>query len=297
MSPRAAALAHYRERKRLIRAIRRQARTLWRRLDYAVLDASWRTLSAELLIALAGAQLAAARPAGGYLDEVLVAQGLDPASVGAVAARALAGVSADGRELHLLLAQPVIAAKVAIGEGATQSRALATGYATLDMIVRTEVADAGRVADQVALTARPAVHGYVRMTVGKTCSRCLILAGKRYRWNSGFDRHPNDDCVHIPASEDTANDLRTDPKAAFAAMDRTEQDRVFTKAGAEAIRNGADMSQVVNARRGMYVAGERKFTTVAARRRPRLMPEQIFREADGNRDEALRLLRLHGYLI
>lgn len=626
MLPRTVALAHYRERKRLIRAIRKHARTLWRRLDFAALDASWRSLSAELLVPLAGAQLAAARVADEYLDDVLDAQGVDSESVGSVAARALAGVSADGGELHLLLDQPVIATKVAIGEGATRSRALASGYATLDMIVRTEVADAGRVADQIALTARPAVHGYVRMTVGKTCARCLILAGKRYRWNTGFDRHPNCfpagvvvsgpatlaasrrpyegelvvirtasgqelpatgnhpvltdrgwlpanliqegdhvvrstrsqgataltvpdedqmpariedcwrpdgvmpllhvptttedfhgdggygdvdvvladrllrngsqssvgelakeeefarriaealvlaspraaeqllhgllgsaygvvgcgglgetlgrchaagayaaraghsayldfrafqsppdhvaghpvaqaqavlalsgevrrhdlvdwqvdisprwdapagsftvesrmayasrghdllfrlagqvetdrvvevrrvewsghvfnltssegwycanglivsncDCVHIPASEDTANDLRTNPKAAFAAMDRAEQDRVFTKAGAEAIRDGADMNQVVNARKGLYTAGGRTFTTEATTRRGiagkrlaakrggraiRLMPKQIFREANGNREEALRLLRLHGYIL
>lgn len=80
-------------------------------------------------------------------------------------------------------------------------------------------------------------------------------------------------------------------------MDHVEQDKVFGKASAEAIREGADMARVVNARRGMYEAGGRQFTHEVAGRRPRLMPEQIFREARGNRDEALRLLRLHGYLI
>jgi hypothetical protein len=29
----------------------------------------------------------------------------------------------------------------------------------------------------------------------------------------------------------------------------------------------------------------------------RLMPEEIYREAGSNRPEAVRLLRLHGYLI
>lgn len=71
---------------------------------------------------------------------------------------------------------------------------------------------------------------------------------------------------------------------------------MFGKAGAEAIREGADMARVVNARRGMYTAGGRLFTHESAGRRPRLMPEQILREADGDRGEAIRLLRLHGYL-
>lgn len=56
------------------------------------------------------------------------------------------------------------------------------------------------------------------------------------------------------------------------------------------------MARVVNANRGLYVAADgRRFTTEAAGRRPRLMPDQIFRDANG-RDDALRLLRLHGYL-
>ncbi len=54
----------------------------------------------------------------------------------------------------------------------------------------------------------------------------------------------------MPAAEDRADDLRTDPKQAFRSMSAAEQDRVFTRAGAEAIRLGADIGQVVNARRG-----------------------------------------------
>lgn len=38
--------------------------------------------------------------------------------------------------------------------------------------------------------------------------------------------------------------------AYFRSLTRDEQDRAFTKAGAESIRLGADISQVVNARRG-----------------------------------------------
>lgn len=40
----------------------------------------------------------------------------------------------------------------------------------------------------------------------------------------------------------------------------------------------------------------RLYTTEAAGRRPRLMPETILAEAGADRAEALRLLRLHGYI-
>ncbi|ROT29859.1 hypothetical protein [Micromonospora sp. HM5-17] len=319
------ALEHYRMRRRLADAVARAARREWRRLAVADLSGSWDALLPRLLVVLAGAQRAAAAMADGYLDRVLAAQEVDAAAEGAVVASALAGVASDGRELASLLREPVITAKSAIGRGATPVRALATGYAHLDMIVRTQVADAGRAADQVALVARRAASGYVRMVVGATCARCIILAGRWYAWNRGFQRHPRCDCVHIPAREDRADEVRTDPRALFNTMSREEQDRVFTRAGAQAIRDGADISQVVNARRGMSTAagqaGRRRlvrdemglYTTREGTTRRgyagqllgaqrggravRLMPESIYELAGGSRDEAIRLLRVHGYLI
>jgi hypothetical protein len=114
----------------------------------------------------------------------------------------------------------------------------------------------------------------------------------------------NCDCVHVPAREDSADDIRTDPKAFFGSLNAAEQDRVFTKAGAEAIRSGADIAQVVNARRGMQTAtigGQRVLVTTEGTRRSarrvRLMPEQILKVSGGDRAEAIRLLKLHRYLI
>ena len=34
------------------------------------------------------------------------------------------------------------------------------------------------------------VGGYVRMVQAGACSRCVVLAGKWYRKNQGFQRHP-----------------------------------------------------------------------------------------------------------
>lgn len=295
-SPVEVARDHAALRRRLGAAVAGEAARLWGELDPARIGPSWLRMVPRLLLVLVGAQTAAADQADRYLEAVLDAQGIDPAGVGSVVPSALAGVASDGRDLSDLLYQPAIRALSGIRDGASVEQALAGGGAGLDMIVRTQVADAGRVADQVATVARRQATGYVRMLVGGGCSRCAILAGRHYGWNAGFDRHPRCDCVHVPAREDSADDARTDPKRYFAGLSGAEQDRVFTKAGAEAIRSGADIAQVVNARRGMYEAGGRRFTRTNAGRRPRLMPEQILAEARGDRAEAIRLLKLHRYL-
>jgi hypothetical protein len=248
-------------------------------------------------------------------------------------------MASDGRPLDSLIYQPAITALQTIQRGGTVTQAMAAGAFATDMIVRTQVTDAGRVADGVALAAEPSLDGYVRMLNLPSCSRCIILAGKFYAWNDGFERHPNCDCVHIAAPEDNADDLRTNPKKLFESMTEAEQDKTFTIAGAQAIRDGADMNQVVNVRRGAaglapaggrVTAAEVKVlrggrgmarlqpTTVGGEqllvstegttrrgfagrrlggRSPRLMPEQIYKIADGDRDEALRLLFRNGYLL
>jgi hypothetical protein len=83
------------------------------------------------------------------------------------------------------------------------------------------------------------------------------------------------------------------------------------------LEDGADFGQVVNARSGMYTAqayGQQVLATRAGtvrgiaarrmeaqggsyRRTPRLMPESIYQVAQGDREQALRLLRRFGYLL
>jgi len=109
--------------------------------------------------------------------------------------------------------------------------------------------------------------------------------------------------VNCPAVEDAADDLRTDPDAYFRSLTSEDQERYFGKANAEAIRDGANMGRVVNATgrsSGTSIAGGRKYTTDATTargtgRRARLTPEAIYKEA-ADRTDAVRLLRLHGYL-
>lgn len=297
------AAAHYAQQVGLARRVSEEMLTAWTRMNPANLDRSWASIVNRLLALLTGGQLLAAQAADPYVTATLAAQGISPTAAGALAAEQLAGVASDGRDLLSLLYQPVIATKTAIGAGHAPADALTAGQVLLDLITRTQVADAGRVAAGTALVARPAVGGYVRMVVGRTCSRCIVLAGRKYGWNAGFLRHPRCDCVHIPAREDLAGDMRTDPDKVFGSMSAAEQDKAFGKAGADAIRNGANISQVVNARRGMYTAGGTDYTRTSTTRsgqtpgRARLMPEAIFKQAAGDRDEAIRLLRLHRYLL
>lgn len=319
--------AHYRRQVAVARRTAGRVRQLWRRVDPRDITASWGAQLAAALTVVSSAQAIAASASGSYVDDALQAQGADPAAEGRVAATSFAGVASDGRELAGLLLQPAIRSLAVIGAGETPARGLLAGGAELDLIVRTQVADAGRVADGVALTAHPEAAGYTRVLVGRSCARCVVLAGRWYGWNKGFGRHPRCDCRHVPTVRDVSADVRTGPRAYFDSLTAAEQDDIFGKAGAQAIRDGAEISQVVNARRGIQTAsvfGRKVLTTtegtttralagtrLGARQdgrkkagdryrsavRVRLMPEQIYQEANGDRDEAICLLRLHGFLL
>ncbi len=148
------------------------------------------------------------------------------------------------------------AASAALDADVAAKQALDETQRWLEGVVATMVIDAARAAESAAIAANPKAEGWVRMLNPPSCSRCAVLAGRFYLWNDGFLRHPRCDCRHIPASEAIAGDLTIDPDAYFRSLSADEQDRIFTKAGARAIRDGADIGQVVNARRGMYRATE-----------------------------------------
>lgn len=212
-------------------------------------------------------------------------QGVTSEAVASVAVGGLVGVASDGRDLASLLT-------------------LAETRAQFDMIVETQLQDVARHAAATAIAAHPQATGYVRMVNPGACSRCVVMAGKLFRWNDGFGRHPRCQCRHVPTSENTGGDFRTDPAAYFDSLSKAEQDKVFTQAGADSIRMGADMGRVVNARRGIrtaQIADRPVSTTVGSTSRrggakaARVMPETILTVA-ADRDDALRLLRLYGYI-
>ena len=220
--------------------------------------------------AVTAVQARAALEGARQVELALAAQGASVRPVGTVQPSAFSGVSADGR---LTVARLI---------------GLYDTLPALEQRVALEVSDAARAASGVAITARTGI-GWVRMVNPPCCDRCAILAGKFYKWNDGFLRHPNCDCRHIPVTEDTADDLRTDPMALFDAGLIKGQ----SKADQQAVRDGADLGQVVNIRReaaGLSVGGR------VVSRGGRLTPEGIYREADGDRARALALLRQNGYL-
>lgn len=258
----------------------------------------------EVARSVAAYQLLAARDAADAVPLMLAEQGIASEPVGTVAVTALAGTASDGRPLPTLFAQA------------------ATDIA-FDLMVVTQLQDAARGAGSVGMVSNLASTGYVRMLNLPSCSRCAVLAGKFYKWNAGFARHPKCDCRHVPSNEDVAGDLTTNPDAYFRSLAAADQDRIFTKAGAQAIRDGADISQVVNARRGMTTAqfGKRTATVttegttsrgVAGKNfgdlravrgeryrrssRPRVMPETIY-EVATDRADAIRLLKLNGFIF
>jgi hypothetical protein len=160
-----------------------------------------------------------------------------------------------------------------------------------------------------ARSRRQVSVGYVRLLTPPSCSRCAVLAGRFYKWSAGFERHPMCDCRHVVATSEIADDLTSDPDAYFRSLSREQQDYYFGKANAEAIRSGADLSRVVNAQDGMYVADDgRRYTRTSTSRRggrgkrggpPVLRPTvwQIYKDAQGDRERAKRALEYNGYTV
>jgi hypothetical protein len=266
------ALAHYARQQAIAHRAAARVRQVWRRIDRRDISGSWQELAPQLMEAVSDAQTAAAALADPYLDAVLAAEDADPAAAGHVVPGALAGIASDGRPLISLLYQPVIDWKVRMAAGQSMEDAFRGSMASALRITRTQVADAGRGATGAAMAGRRTIQGYVRVVQPPACGRCIILAGKEFGWNKGFQRHPRCDCIHLPTTLIARNQHRgrvgsdgftpttrpgsgspgfIDPRAYFDSLSRAEQERVFGEAGARAIRQGADLSQIVNARRGM----------------------------------------------
>jgi hypothetical protein len=254
-------------------------------------------------------QVTAAMYADAYLNDVLDVQEADPAAEAQVNPGAFSDLTDGGGSWLQGLVFGPNSVRLPGVDWWTRFQFVASS------IVVTGLNDVARGAVQSGMQARPVVQGYVRMLRGTSCARCAILAGRRYRSAVAFDRHKRCDCVHIPDAEDTGDDWTTDPHRYFRSLSREDQDRLFTKAGAEAIRLGADMNQVVNARSGVTVAqafGQHvQATTVGTTSRglagqrlqgriPRLLPDEIFLQADRlgwDRAEVLRQLRRFAYVL
>lgn len=245
-----AANAYYEDTALLDRQAIAMVMRLWTSVDVGGIGPSWTKLLPNALAILVAAETVAAELADPYLAEMLE-DTMHVVSPG--------GMVRSG--LESLLYRPVIEAKTSIASGLAANLALERAGRKLSTYVHTDVADTARLAVTTGMAARPHVGGYYRRLRPPSCARCSILAGKFYKWNTGFKRHPRCDCVHVPARE-ADNSLRFNPRKAIEAGEVTG----LSKNELTAIRLGANPSQVVNARQGMYDSGQFQYTTTGTTR-------------------------------
>ena len=182
--------------------------------------------------------------------------------------------------------------------------AILAGRTWLSTVTASVLQDTSRDVAVVDVIATPGAR-WVRMVTPPCCSRCAVLAGKTFRWNSGFRRHPLCDCYHVKFAGSTPD------TTSLAGLVSSGGVRGLTRAEQASIGQGADPGQVINARRsasGMYthegttkrgwaraVMAEYERQVKGAEMRVRLTPSAI-QSLASDRAEAVMLLARNGYL-
>jgi hypothetical protein len=278
---------HYRAQQRLTLATLALVRREWRRMGDD-LDASWRRVGPRIATLVAAAQVGAARDGSAYVPDALDEQGIEAEVDGTPRAEAFTGAtSLDGMtygSMDALLYGAVISARTAPVESLDER--LRAGAASLDRLVHTQISDAGRMSASTAIAATLGA-GWVRAVNPPCCQRCAVLAGKFFKSNEGFRRHPQCDCRHVPTTEANWEDV--------GVTISPDQVTDLTKAQRDAISEGADFNRVVNSRRGRssdLMTTSELATRIRGRR---LTPEGIYK-VSSSREEVLRRLRDNGYL-
>lgn len=296
---------------------------LWRDgVDPANIYRSWRRMIPTASESLSELQTRAAADGQRYMSATLMDAGMRPEGP-SIRPEGFAGFTypvqgAPPRVLEESLQFPAYRSLQALRDGASPDRALAVGMDSLVTMSSTAVTDAGRQADGVITATEPQIRGYVRQVEPNACARCVILAGRRYRRNAGFDRHPNCLCEHVPIIDGGEPVEVQNPYEMFHALTEADQDRIFTQAGAQAIRDGADIFQVVNARKGMSTTAGGSLVTSSGTTRTRsggyrgaagrimhrhgvqgqrMMPEEIYKRAAGNQRLITQQLERYGYIL
>ncbi|MFE4860806.1 hypothetical protein [Streptomyces sp. NPDC056670] len=274
-----------------------------------------------ILAAVTAGQLSAVQGAQAFVGAAMAAQGAIAAPLGLLDPTALVGIAADGRPLASLLQLPAITTARSLAAGESAELAAVRGLTQMAMMASTQIADASRTATSVGMAAHPRCVSYVRVVRLPACVRCIVLAGRQYTHSTGFKRHPRCDCGMQPMADDEW-DKAQNPTALFKQMSPEEQRKRLGAAGVTALENGADLGQLVNARRGMATAvtgrGPMRVTTEGVTKRgigakamgaefqkagryeraksARLMPETIFKLAGDNREHQIAMLKRYGYI-
>lgn len=281
------AVSHYRQQQLLTVTTAQEVDALWSQMTVEF-DESWARIAPGVYDATAAGQFAAAASGVAYVGNVLAETGVDAPAVGRVNPVRFAGGSTDGGAIESLLGGSVVKAKQAVAEGLAPVVALTAARDWLQSVVMDAVRDADRQAVGAGITVRPTLQGWVRMLNPPSCKFCIALGGKFYRWNEGFQSHPHCDCRHIPSQESDSSSYTINPRAYFQTLDNKTQDRIFGKNDAQAIRDGADINQVVNIR-------SRGFGKLL-RRDPDLMTVDHIYAQTTSREEAIELLQMNGFI-
>ncbi len=258
------------------------ANRLWRRMGDSF-DQSWGEIRDRVNAVVEKGRGAAVTAAIPYTASVLRETGADASGIGSLNPAAFLSATPDGRTVSGLLDQVPIKAKLAVSQGLSAADALSTAGAWMSGSLLTLLADTRREVYGADIIQRPAVDGFVRMLNPPSCKDCIVLAGKFFRWNTGFERHPKCDCIHVPSAENAAGDMTTDPYAAFKSMSPEQQEKTFGRSEARALREGADIYKVVN-------QSNRKLSTANSR------IDKIFRNA-GTRTNAVKMLQDQGFIL
>lgn len=287
-------------------------------------DASWRRLGPSINAIIAEAQLQLAAKSTEYVPRFLDQADIPDRPQGELVPESVAGVASDGRPLETLTYRSVVGAKAAVAGGATVEQALSEQSQWLQLVAQLQAADAARQALGILTTSRKNLGGHVRVLNPPSCPRCAILGGRFYRWSQGFQRHPQCDCSMAPVPSKAYAEAEGFVQTPMEAY-RAGEIRGLTQAQVKALEDGAEINSVVNAYRGVssmspttrlrvdtnvpasvvapgqpdllaFIPSEVRFASQNATRRT-LTPEGIYRQAGGDRDEAIRLLREYGYIV
>jgi len=282
---------YYRQQQQIAAATVAAAGKLWRRVgdDFAP---GWAEVRTPLLEVVTLGRMAAATSSVDYTPAVLAETNQVAVPAGVLVPAAFVRDAPDGRNMGSLLDGTVVQARMAVARGATPLAAREAAGTWLSGVLLTVMADTGRAVVGADIAQRPALSGYTRMLNPPSCSRCVILAGKWFRWNEGFLRHPRCDCRHIPASENVSGDLTTDPYAYFNSLSKEAQEKTFGRIEARAIRDGGDIFRVVNLKaRGLGTPKSNlRFGTPS-----RMTVDDIYRTA-GTKTNAIRMMTEQGYI-
>ena len=295
-----AATDHYEEQRRFALIASAKVRKLWAGVgdDF---DAGWLPRLSEASAAVRVSQSAAAVTSAAYTPALLQQSDVEALPVGDLDTTAFSGVSRYGTPVAEVLLGATTVAKGRVRDGWSPAAARGSAGKWLMTMTQTLVADTGRSVNSADIAQRPQLGGYIRMLNPPSCKLCIPLAGKWFRWNQGFQRHPKCDCIHVASpSEDFAKEsgFVADPYEHFNSLSKSEQDALFGENDAQAIRDGGDIYRVTNTRtRGLAkVTGRSGWQARRYGTPSKMTVDDIYFAAGNDRKLAVSMLEREGYI-